>query len=251
MTALPHAFYPESSWRDDMQLGAAEIALAAHALGEPAKGYLRDGAHWARGFIAHHGTDTLNLYDTSALADSSLVDAMDLIPHGRLAVDASDLVDHLRGQIERGRRHARQDAFGGAEPVSEFDANSHTFGLIASVALYDRLMHTRKFRGFAGLERTWLLGGDAWGVTAMVGIGHHFPLCMQHQVANLSGTLDGTAADRCRRGRQRAQRQGQLRGRSRRVPGRHAALHRRRSPPRPVRRPGRPVRRRRPRLADR
>jgi endoglucanase len=192
VTALPHAFYPESSWRDDMQLGAAEIAMAAHALGAPAKGYLRDSAHWARGFIAHHGTDTLNLYDTSALADSSLVDATNQIPHGRLAVDAGDLVDHVRGQIERGRSHARHDAFGAAEPVSEFDANSHTFGLIASVALYDRLMHTRKFRGFAGLERTWLLGGDAWGVTAMVGIGHHFPLCMQHQVANLSGTLDGT-----------------------------------------------------------
>jgi hypothetical protein len=192
VTALPHAFYPESSWRDDMQLGAAEIALAAHALGQPAKRYLRDSAHWARGFIAHHGTDTLNLYDTSALADSSLVDGMDQIPHDRLAVDAHDLVAHLQGQIERGRRHARHDPFGGAESVSEFDANSHTFGLIASVALYDRLTHTRRFRGFASLERTWLLGGDPWGVTAMVGIGRRFPLCMQHQVANLSGTLDGT-----------------------------------------------------------
>ncbi len=27
----------------------------------------------------------------------------------------------------------------------------------------------------------------------MVGIGDAFPFCMQHQVANLSGTLDGTA----------------------------------------------------------
>ena len=26
----------------------------------------------------------------------------------------------------------------------------------------------------------------------MVGIGRRFPLCMQHQVANLSGTLDGS-----------------------------------------------------------
>jgi hypothetical protein len=26
----------------------------------------------------------------------------------------------------------------------------------------------------------------------MVGVGHRFPLCMQHQVANLSGTLDGS-----------------------------------------------------------
>jgi hypothetical protein len=192
VTALPHAFYPESSWRDDMQLGAAEIALAAHALGQPAGRYLRGSAHWARGVIAGHDTDTLNLYDTSALADSALTDAMRTIPHGRLAVRSRDLIGHLRGQIERGRRHARHDPFGGAESVAEFDANSHTYGLIASVALYDRLTRTHRYRGFASLERTWLLGGDAWGVTSMVGIGHRFPLCMQHQVANLSGSLDGS-----------------------------------------------------------
>lgn len=33
-TALPHAFYPESSWRDDLELGAAELALAGQALGD-------------------------------------------------------------------------------------------------------------------------------------------------------------------------------------------------------------------------
>jgi endoglucanase len=192
VTALPHAFYPESSWRDDMELGAAEIARAAHALGEPAGRYLRDSAHWAHGVIARGDTDTLNLYDTSALADASLVDAMRSIPHGHLAVRAKDLVGHLQGQIERGRRHARHDPFGAAESVAEFDANSHTFGLIASVALYDRLTSTHRYRGFATLERTWLLGGDPWGVTAMVGIGQRFPLCMQHQVANLSGSLDGS-----------------------------------------------------------
>jgi endoglucanase len=192
VTALPHAFYPESSWRDDMQLGGAEIALAAHALGKPALRYLRRSAHWARGFIASHDTDTLNLYDTSALADSALTDAMRTIPHGRLAVRTRDLITHLRGQIERGRHHARHDPFGAAESVAEFDANSHTYGLIASVALYDRLTGTRRFGGFASLERTWLLGGDPWGVTSMVGIGRRFPLCMQHQVANLSGTLDGS-----------------------------------------------------------
>ncbi len=192
VTALPHAFYPESTWRDDMQLGAAEIALAAHRLGQPATRYLRDSAHWARGFIAEHSTDTLNLYDTAALADSALADALHRVAHGRLAVTRTDLVADLRHQIRRGIAHARHDPFGAAESVAEFDANSHTFGLIATVALYDRLTHSRRFRGFAGLERTWLLGGDPWGVTAMVGIGHRFPLCMQHQVANLSGSLDGS-----------------------------------------------------------
>ena len=35
VTALPHAFYPESSWRDDLEWGAAELALAGQALGDP------------------------------------------------------------------------------------------------------------------------------------------------------------------------------------------------------------------------
>ncbi|HEX3929910.1 MAG TPA: glycoside hydrolase family 9 protein [Nocardioides sp.] len=193
VTALPHAFYPESTWRDDMQLGAAEIALAAHALGRPAQRYLRDSARFAHAFIGHGSTgDTLNLYDTGALADASLADAMRTVRHGRLAVTRHDLVGDLSAQIQRGIAHARQDPLGAAEPVDEFDANSHTFALVATVGLYDELTHSRRYAGFASLERTWLLGGDPWGVSAMVGVGHRFPRCMQHQVANLSGTLDGT-----------------------------------------------------------
>jgi endoglucanase len=191
VTALPHAFYPESSWLDDMELGAAEIALAAHRLGRPAGPYLRAGARFARRYIGRGDTDTLNLYDTSALAHASLADALATVHHKHLAVTRGDLVGDLARQIRLGRAHARNDPFGAAEPVDEFDANSHTFGLIATVGLYDRLTHSHRFRGFASLERTWLLGGDPWGVTAMVGVGHAFPLCMQHQVANLSGTLRG------------------------------------------------------------
>ena len=33
VTALPHAFYPELSWRDDLEWAAAELALAGQALG--------------------------------------------------------------------------------------------------------------------------------------------------------------------------------------------------------------------------
>jgi endoglucanase len=192
VTALPHAFYPESTWRDDMQLGAAEIALAAHELGRPAGRYVRDSARFAHTFIAGGNTDTLNLYDTGALADASLATALRVVPHGRVEVTRGDLVADLAAQIRRGMARAGQDPLGGAEPVDEFDANSHTFGLVATVGLYDALTHSRRFQTFASLQRTWLLGGDAWGVSAMVGVGHRFPLCMQHQVANLSGTLDGT-----------------------------------------------------------
>jgi len=35
VTAYPHAYYPEDSWQDDMELGAVELALAARALRDP------------------------------------------------------------------------------------------------------------------------------------------------------------------------------------------------------------------------
>jgi endoglucanase len=193
VTALPHAFYPESTWLDDMELGSAELALAAHRLGAPAHRYLRDSARFARRYAASHSTDTLNLYDTGALADVSLASAIRRIqPAGPLAVTRGDLARNLRSQILRGVRHARHDVFGAAGSVDEFDVNSHTFGLIASVGLYDALTHSDRFQRFASAQRAWLLGGDPWGVSAMVGVGHAFPNCMQHQVANLSGSLDGT-----------------------------------------------------------
>jgi hypothetical protein len=69
--------------------------------------------------------------------------------------------------------------------LTEFDANSHSFGLVASEALYERLTGSHHFRDFATQVRTWLVGGNPWGVSAMVGLGATFPRCMQHQVANL------------------------------------------------------------------
>jgi endoglucanase len=42
------------------------------------------------------------------------------------------------------------------------------------------------------MERNWVLGANAWGSSFIVGAGSTFPHCMQHQVANLSGSLNGT-----------------------------------------------------------
>ena len=86
---LPLDFYGETSWRDDMMLGATELALALRSAGpvgachaglpvrSPAR-YLADAAHWARQWIGGKasGRDTLNLYDVSALADYELYRAI-------------------------------------------------------------------------------------------------------------------------------------------------------------------------------
>ena len=43
VTALPHDFYPEDTWRDDMELGAAEIALARQGLHLRSAGFVAEG----------------------------------------------------------------------------------------------------------------------------------------------------------------------------------------------------------------
>jgi hypothetical protein len=190
VTALPHAFYPESVWQDDMELGGAEIARAAQRLGVPATTYLAESAHWAKRYLKLRSTDTLNLYDVGALAHASLADAMGEVPHGALEVSRKQLTNDVARQLRIGVGRARHDPFGAPVDVTEFDANSHSFGLVATAALYEQLTHSRRFRSLGTTVRTWLLGGNPWGISAMVGIGSSYPRCMQHQIANLADAPD-------------------------------------------------------------
>jgi endoglucanase len=191
VTALPHDYYPESTWRDDMELGATEIALAAQALHRPAARYLADAQTWARGYLASDTGDTLNLYDTSALAHLDLVRALAADPAAG-GITLALLAD-VRRQLDGGVARAQTDPFGAAGDYDNFDVDSHTFGLIATAGWYRALTGDTSYAGFATEQRGWLLGANAWGSSFMVGLGTTFPHCMQHQVANLSGSTDGRA----------------------------------------------------------
>ncbi|PYU00601.1 MAG: hypothetical protein DMG34_19250, partial [Acidobacteria bacterium] len=77
LTVIPFSFYPESEWRDDLELGATELYFAVQAGGLPAglphtdpTFYLTAAARWANAYITGPGdaSDTLNLYDVSGLA---------------------------------------------------------------------------------------------------------------------------------------------------------------------------------------
>ena len=51
-------------------------------------------------------------------------------------------------------------------------------------------------KAFDDYSRRWagnILGANAWGSSFVVGHGVTFPHCMQHQVANIVGSLDGEA----------------------------------------------------------
>ena len=102
-----------------------------------------------------------------------------------------DLVADLRRQLESGAGPAREEPFGSAVDVAQFDAATRTFGYAATARLYRRLTGDRTYDAFGTHQRNWALGTNAWGTTFVIGEGTVFPHCPQHQVANLAGSLTG------------------------------------------------------------
>jgi endoglucanase len=204
LTTIPFDFYPEKEWRDDLELGATELSRALSSTAELPTGlphsessyYLAQAAHWAAEYIRHSGrnSDTLNLYDVSGLAHFELVRALRLAgrPTG-LAVDEADLIGALADELNGAVRQSESDPFGFGFPWAAADTTSHGDGLVAMAAEYDWLTGGQRY---ATLGQRWLgnvLGANAWGSSLIIGDGSVFPHCPQHQVANLVGSLDGSA----------------------------------------------------------
>src|SRR5450755_799238 len=107
LTAYPHDFYPGTQWKSDMLWGAAEIALADEALHAP-RPRVRDdltvAERWARAYIAQGhpaGGDTLNLYDSGALAEAELLQAMRQA-HARPVIEPATVLGDLAAQLRVG-----------------------------------------------------------------------------------------------------------------------------------------------------
>ncbi|MBE1561439.1 glycoside hydrolase family 9 protein [Nonomuraea africana] len=180
VTSLPHAFYPESVWRDDMELGGAELALAAQRLGDPrAAEWLAQASHWAAEYIANDTGDTLNLYDVSALAHT------DLIRAGAGMKDA--LVADLKAQLEIGAARAAKDPFRAGARHDQFDSVPHAFGLAATSRLYRSVTGDRAYDAFGTQQRGWAFGANPWGVSFVQGVGDNSIACPHYQIANLTG----------------------------------------------------------------
>jgi endoglucanase len=188
VTAFPHAYYPESSWLDDMELGATQLALAARKLGDPrANDWARQATQWAKAYLASDDKSTLNLYDTSALAHADLADVLRRgVPGAQVKV--SDLAGDLRRQLDAGVRTASANPFRTGVEVTEFDAATKSFGLSATARLYQGVTGDSKYHAFGVQQRNFTLGANAWGVSLVVGAGTSFPQCPHHQAANLAGS---------------------------------------------------------------
>jgi endoglucanase len=201
LTVAPFDFYPEGEWRDDLELGAAELYFAVRQGNLPGglphtspEFYLKAGAKWARAYIngPGDGGDTLNLYDVSGLGHFELYRAIAAAgnPLG-LAVTKAELLQDIDKQIQNSIRNNRNDPFGFGLPWGTYDSISRGSGLSVMAAEYNYL---KRNETYADDSRRWLAnlsGANAWGVSFTVGDGQNFPRCMQHQVANLVGSLNG------------------------------------------------------------
>jgi endoglucanase len=202
LTVIPFSFYPEEEWRDDLELGAVELSRALAVASPPAglphadpSFYLQQAAAWADAYISgpNDAADTLNLYDVSGLAHAELYRAIDLAgnPSG-LATSKAALLADLRKQLDGALAQAATDPFGFGFPWAAWDTTSHGAGLSVLASEYDDLTATTTYEAEAGRWLANILGANAWGTSLIVGDGTTFPHCMQHQVTNLIGSLDGS-----------------------------------------------------------
>jgi hypothetical protein len=187
LTALPHAYYPEHSWHDDMELGAVELAIAAQLLGDARElAWTEQAVRWAQAYIASGAPDTLNVYDTSALAHVELAGLL-LRQGGSAAQFAGALTDDVRRKLDLGAARAASEPFGSAIDLTEFDAVPRSLGFAATAELYCRLTGDQRYAAFGSQQTHWVLGANPWGVSFVVGSGREVPRCVHHQVANLRG----------------------------------------------------------------
>jgi endoglucanase len=196
LTAGPFDFYPETEWRDDLELGATELYFALRgAVNLPPNlphtdpmFYLRKAATWANAYIngPNDAADTLNLYDVSGLAHFELYRAMVLAgnPTGLSTTKAALLAD-LKKQLDKAVAQAGKDPFGFGFPWNAYDTTSHGGGLVVMANEYDYLTNSTAYAAYGTRWQANTLGANAWGTSLIVNDGDVFPLCMQHQVTNL------------------------------------------------------------------
>ena len=226
MTAIPYEYYPETEWRDDMELGATELyfALAGapapaglphDAAGAPAPAaaphdaaaaraparlphdaayYLEKAAYWAGAYIAgpQDAADSLNLYDVSGLAHYELYRALAQAGDpGGLAIDRAAVLADLKKALDNAVATAAGDPFQFGFGWAQWDTTTHGAGLAVMASEYDELSGARDYAVWSSRWLGAVLGANAWGTSLIVGAGTTFPHCLQHQVANLRGTLTG------------------------------------------------------------
>jgi endoglucanase len=211
LTIAPFDGYPESVWEDDMELGATELYFALQSAQQSGAVhssssfpqtdpifYLNQAAEFAHGYIANiyqaGSSDTLNLYDVSGLAHFELYRALQAAGNpSNLAESQAGIRHQLLLQTNDAITQAHSDPFAFGYGWQDGDTTSHGAGLSVMASEAYSLTHSRIYDIFSQVWLANILGANPWGSSFIVGAGSTFPNCIQHQVANLAGSLHGTS----------------------------------------------------------
>eukprot|EP01112_Ceratiomyxa_fruticulosa_P000308 TRINITY_DN1028_c0_g1_i7.p1 TRINITY_DN1028_c0_g1~~TRINITY_DN1028_c0_g1_i7.p1 ORF type:complete len:643 (-),score=118.01 TRINITY_DN1028_c0_g1_i7:48-1976(-) len=192
LTTAPFDYYPETEWRDDMELGAIELFYATQN-----STYLTLAANFAENYIHNASSpDTINLYDVSGIAHYELLKVAKLLNNPKII---DDVYSSMLTQINVGLKTSKKDPFNfGDQYNSGDDLTPHAFGYALESHFYAELMNlpsNSDILTFARSQVHWLFGNNAWGTTFVIGAGDEFSCCPQHQVANLAGSLNCSYPD--------------------------------------------------------
>jgi len=209
LTIAPFDGYPEDVWEDDMELGATELYFALQSAGGAENlptglphsnpiDYLKQATQYAKNYITNiydaGFADTLNLYDVSGLTHFELYRALEMAgdPSGLAISEASIRIQFLR-QVADAIEQAGTDPWGFGYQWNSGDSTSHGAGLSVMASEAFSITHQESYDTYSERWLANILGANSWGSSFIVGDGTTFPNCIQHQVANLAGALDGTS----------------------------------------------------------
>ena len=99
----------------------------------------------------------------------------------------ADMKKALDGAVATASGDPFQFGFGWAQ----WDTTTHGAGLAVMASEYDQLTGTAEYAEWGSRWLGAILGANAWGSSFIVGAGSTYPQRLQHQVANLRGTLNG------------------------------------------------------------
>lgn len=203
LTTSPHEDYPEVEWRDDLELGAAEIAIAL-ALGATAPNlpitdastYLDQALQWSRAYrkSANAGARPLGVFDVAALAHRELwYAAKHANPPRDLSADVPGLLADLELQIAPAIASAKSERFGSGVPLGTADVVPRSLALAIEASIHDELVAgAPELAVFQERQIEYVLGVNPWGVS-FFGVSGDSPSCPYHPMANLMSSAQPIA----------------------------------------------------------
>jgi hypothetical protein len=181
--------YEESTWADDMEWGAAELARAT---GEVR--YLEDAKRYAR--MVGSGDSWMGKETAKHYYYYPFMNAGHFRLHGLVDAEVrKELEGYYREGIERCQRACESHPYRIGVPFI-WCSNNLVVALVTQCGFYERMTSDRSYREFAARNRDWLLGRNPWGYTMFTQIGHVFPTDVHLQTTKLTGrTVVGGLVD--------------------------------------------------------